>query len=171
MNCETMEIEMSRLAAEKARELHDRYPDISIPVDIEKMAEAEGCELLGWPFLEPVKEVKQERWIGIALGLDSRERRHLIAHALAHHLLHCGNQLSFHQQWQGMSAKQEQEAEACAAHILMPSDELAGVIKIPVWELADYFDVPEELASQRVNEYATPEEIENWNEAYDEYTA
>jgi len=171
MNCETMEMEMSRLAAEKAKELHDRYPDISIPVDIEKMAEAEGCELIDWPFLEPVKEIKQGRWIGIARGLDSRERRHLIAHALAHHLLHCGNQLSFHYQRQGMPAKQEQEAEACAAHILMPSEELAGLITMSLWELADYFDVPAELAYQRVNEHASPEEIERWNEEDDEYTA
>ena len=162
---------MSSTAVEKAKELHDRYPEIYIPVDIEKMAEAEGCELIDWPFLEPVKEVKQGRWIGIARGMDSRERRHLIAHALAHHLLHCGNQLSFHYQRQGMPAKQEQEAEACAAHILMPSEELSGVITMTVWELADYFDVPEELASQRVNEFATPEEIERWNEGYDEYTA
>lgn len=162
---------MSRLAAEKAKELRDRYPDISIPVDMEKIAEGEGCELIDWPFLDPVKEVKQGRWIGIAPGLDSRDRRHLIAHALAHHLLHCGNQLSFHQQQQGMPAMQEREAEACAAHILMPSDELAGIITLSVWDLADHFDVPAELAYQRVNEYATPEEIENWNEACDEYTA
>jgi len=156
---------MSRLAVEKAKELHDRYPESSIPVDIEKMAEAEGCELIDWPFLKPVKEVKQGRWIGIAHGLDSRERRHLIAHALAHHLLHCGNQLSFHQRWQGEPARQEREAEAFAAYILMPPKELVGVITMSVWELADYFDVPEELASQRINEYATPEEIPNWNEA------
>ena len=160
---------MSRMAAEKAKELHDRYPEIYIPVDIEKMAEAEGCELIDWPFLEPVKEVKQGRWIGIARGLDSRERRHLIAHALAHHLLHCGNQLSFHYQRQGMPAKQEQEAEACAAHILMPPEELAGVITMSIWDLADYFDVPEELASQRVNEFATPAETARWNETCYEY--
>jgi len=155
---------MSRMAAEKAKELHDRHPDISIPVDIERMAEAEGCELIDWPFLEPVKEVKQGRWIGIARGLDSRERRHLIAHALAHHLLHCGNQLSFHQQRQGEPGRQEREAETCAAHILMPAPELARVITLSVWELADYFDVPEELAYQRVNEYATQEEMERWEE-------
>jgi hypothetical protein len=159
---------MSRLAAEKAKELHDRHPDISIPVDMEKMAEAEGCELIDWPFLEPVKEVKQGRWIGIARGLDSRERRHLIAHALAHHLLHCGNQLSFHQRHQGEPARQEREAEACAAYILMPGAELTKVINLSVWELADYFDVPEELAYQRIKEYATPEEIDHWNETHDE---
>ena len=159
---------MSRLAAEKAKELHDRYPDISIPVDMEKMAEAEGCELIDWPFLEPVKEVKQGRWIGIAQGLGSRERRHLIAHALAHHLLHCGNQLSFHHRQQGEPARQEQEAEVFAAHILMPAPELARVITLAVWELADYFDVPEELAHQRINEFATQEEIERWNETHGE---
>jgi hypothetical protein len=32
------------------------------------------------------------------------------------------------------------------------------------WELADYFNVPEELASQRVNEFATLEETERWDE-------
>ena len=161
---------MSRLTAEKAKELHQRHPGMSIPVDMEMMAEAEGCELIDWPFLEPVKEVKQGRWIGIAQGLDSKERRHLIAHALAHHLLHCGNQLAFHQHWQRMPVRQEREAEECAAHILMPGPELARVITLSVWELADYFDVPEELAHQRINEFATQEEIERWDEACEDYT-
>jgi len=76
---------MSRLAVEKARELHERHPGMSIPLEVEVLAQNEGCELIDWPFLEPVKEVKQGRWIGIAQGLNSRERRHLIAHALAHH--------------------------------------------------------------------------------------
>ena len=160
---------MSRLAEEKAKELHDRYPDITIPVDMEKMAEAEGCELIDWPFLEPVKEVKQGRWIGIAQGIGARERRHLIAHALAHHLLHCGNQLSFHQRQQVEPARQEREAEACAAHILMPGTELAKVINLSAWELADYFDVPEELAYQRINEFATEEEKERWDEGCEDY--
>ena len=161
---------MSSLAVEKARELHERHPGMSIPVEVEVLAEEEGCELINWPFLEPVKEVKQGRWIGLAQDLDSKERRHLVAHALAHHLLHCGNQLSFHQRRQGMPVKQEREAEACAAHILMPAEELARVITLSVWDLADYFDVPEELAYQRINEFATQEETERWSEAYDEYT-
>jgi len=160
---------MSRLTAEKAKELHQRHPGMSIPVDMEMMAEAEGCELIDWPFLEPVKEVKQGRWIGIAQGLGSRERRHLIAHALAHHLLHCGNQLSFHYQKQGFPAKQEREAEDCAAHILMPGPELAKVINLSAWELADYFDVPEELAYQRINEFATEEEKERWDKGCEDY--
>jgi len=57
------------------------------------------------------------------------------------------------------------EAEECAAHILMPGLELAKVIDLPVWDLADHFDVPEELVFQRINEFATQEEIERWDEA------
>jgi len=160
---------MSRLAVEKARELHERHPGMSIPVEVELLAEDEGCELIDWPFLEPVKEVKQGRWIGLAHGLNSRERRHLIAHALAHHLLHCGNQLAFHQHWQGEPARQEREAEACAAHILMPEPELAKVIDLSVWDLADHFDVPEELAFLRINDFATNEEREQWDEGCEDY--
>ena len=153
---------MSSLAVEKAQELHKRHSGMSIPVDIERLAIAEGCELVEWPFLAPVKEVKCYRWIGIAQGLSGRERRHLIAHALAHHFLHCGNQLSFHQRRQGAPVKQEREAETFAAHILMPGPELSEVTDLSIWDLADYFDVPEELAHLRVTEFATEQEKMYW---------
>jgi Zn-dependent peptidase ImmA (M78 family) len=153
---------MSSLAVEKAQELHRKHPGMSVPVDIERLVIAEGCELVDWPFLAPVKEVKCHRWIGIAQGLNSRERRHLIAHALAHHLLHCGNQLSFHQRRQGAPVKQEREAEAFAAHILMPGSELSGLTTLSVWDLADYFDVPEELAHLRITEFSTEQEKIYW---------
>ena len=160
---------MSMVAVEKAKEVHYRHPGLSLPVDMEWLAEAEGCELVDWPFLSPVKEVKCNQWIGLAHGLGSRERRHLIAHALAHHLLHCGNQLSFCD-WQKTTVlKQEMEAEDCAAHILMPEDELAGVIDMPLWEIADYFDVPEELVRERVSQFATEEELERWQSTCKDY--
>lgn len=160
---------MSWLAIEKAKELHKRHPGMSIPIDIERLAEAEGCELIDWPFLMPVKEVKQGRWIGVAKGLDYKEKRHLIAHALAHHLLHCGNQLSFYHR--KMKDRQEKEAEACAAHILVPEKELAKVINHSFWELAEYFEVPEDLAYQRINEFATDEEKELWKYAHQDCTS
>ena len=56
-------------------------------------------------------------------------------------------------------------SQSGAAHILMPAPELARVITLAVWELADYFDVPEELAYQRIKEFATQEEMERWDEA------
>jgi len=153
---------MSRIAVEKAREVHKRHPGLSFPVDMEWLAVAEGCECLSWPFIEPVQEMKQGRWIGIAQGLEERERRHLIAHALAHHLMHRGNQLSFHG-WQKMSRnKQEREADDCATHILMPETELDKMREMPAWELADYFGVPEDLVKQRMTDFATDEEIARW---------
>jgi len=153
---------MSKLAVEKAREIHDRYPGLSFPIDMEWLASVEHCEIVDWPFLLPVKEVKQGRWIGIAEGISKRERRHLIAHALAHQLLHCGNQLSFRDWQKTIVCKQEREAEECAAHILMPETELARVIDMPVWEIAEHFGVPEELACQRISEFATEEEVYHW---------
>ena len=153
---------MDRLAVEKAKELNRRRPGLSFPIDMEWLARAEGCELICWPFLGPVKEVKRGRWIGLARGLDEAERRRLIAHALAHHLLHSGNQLSF-RGWQRISLrKQEREAEECAAHILMPEEELAKLGNAAAWEIAEYFGVPEELARQRITQFATDTEIVRW---------
>ena len=155
---------MSNLAVEKARMIHTRHPGLPFPIDMEYLARAEGCEIVDWPFLAPVKEVKQGRWIGIADSVNTKERRYLIAHALSHQLLHCGNQLAF-LQWQKTTVlKQEQEAEICAAHILMPEAELAKVIDMPAWDLAEYFDVPEELAGKRVSKFATEQEVALWEE-------
>ena len=160
---------MNRLPVEKAREIHKRYPGLSFPVDMEWLANAEGCECLSWPFIEPVQEMKQGRWIGIAEGLGERKRRHLIAHALSHHLMHRGNQLSFHS-WRKCSLfKQEREAEECAAHILMPEAELDRVGEVPTWEIAEHFGVPEELVKQRLTEFATSDEIAKWQSANEEY--
>lgn len=155
---------MISVAVEKARMIHARYPQLTFPIDMDYLVRAESCEVIDWPFLAPVREVKQGRWIGIAEGVSQGERRYLIAHALAHQLLHCGNQLSF-LQWQKTTVlKQEQEAEIFAAHILMPQSELTKVIDLPVWDLAEYFDVPEELVRKRVSDFATEEELLLWEE-------
>ena len=82
--------------------------------------------------------------------------------ALAHHLLHCGNQLSF-RHWQETSLKkQEREAEECAAHILMPESELAKLGDLPVADIAEYFGVPEEVAWLRISQFATDAELVRW---------
>jgi len=47
----------------------------------------------------------------------------------------------------------------------MPETELARVIDMPVWDVAEYFGVPEELACQRIREFATEEEIYHWQMA------
>jgi hypothetical protein len=153
---------MENQAVEKARELLRRHPGLTFPLDIEELVNEIGCELIEWPFLSPVKEVKQGRWIGIAAGLDQRERRYLAAHALGHHLLHCGNQLWF-RDWQETSVlRQEREADEFAAHILMPEEELKEFDRLSTWDIAEYFGVPEELATLRLKQFATDKERERW---------
>ena len=154
---------MNRLAIEKAEQLHKRHPDTTIPVNIEKMVEAEGCELIAWQFLSPVKEVKHGRWIGIAEGLARNEQRYLAAHALGHHLLHCGNQLWFRDWHETSVLKQEREADEFAAHLLVPENELEKLGKPAPWEVAEYFGIPEEIAISRLGQFATEQERERWD--------
>ena len=154
---------MSKIAIEKARQIHRRHPGLTFPLDIERLAALEGCECVEWPFQEPIKEVKQGRWIGLAGNLPEKERRYLITHALAHHLLHRGNQLSFRTWEKICSNRQEKEADCCAAHILMPEGELIEAARLPCWEIADRFGVPEDLARQRMTLFATDEEKDRWD--------
>ncbi len=82
------------IGREKATELHKRYGRLDYPVDAEDMATREGLTVIVWPFLPPVEEVKVGHSIGIREGLSSEWRRWDITHALGHHLMHHGNQLS-----------------------------------------------------------------------------
>lgn len=158
------------MCVEKAKELHRRHHGLSRPpVDIEALAEAEGLEWLHWHFGGSLREVKRGRWIGLAPGVEGAEQRYLIAHALGHHLLHAGNQLSFYHQQLGILGREEREADVCAAHILMPEEELEKVPRMPPWELVEYFKVPEELARRRVTEFATERELARWESARDDY--
>ena len=153
---------MSILAIQKAKQLHLRYPGMNFPLDMEGLASLEGCECVTWPFIPPIKEVKCGRWIGLAAGLSIVERRFLIAHALAHHLMHCGNQLTFYA-YQGISLrKQEHEADCCAAHILIPEEQIINLEQFPLWEITEHFGVPEELGFKRIAVYATMAEITRW---------
>ena len=64
---------MVRLAVEKAKEIHLRHPGLSFPIDMEWLASAEGCWLIRWNFIPPVKEVKCGPFIGIAADLENAE--------------------------------------------------------------------------------------------------
>ncbi|MEK7848159.1 MAG: ImmA/IrrE family metallo-endopeptidase [Chloroflexota bacterium] len=153
---------MRPLAVEMARRVHRQHPRLRFPLDMDALAAAQGCICVDWPFLDPVREVKHLRWIGIAQWLDGRERRRHVAHALGHHLMHAGNQLSF-RHWQKVTQlKQERQAEQFAAHLLMPEEELSRVRRLPVWELAEYFGVPEDLVWHRLTRFATEDELARW---------
>jgi Zn-dependent peptidase ImmA (M78 family) len=154
---------MSFSALKVAKEIYQKYSYLGYPLDIEEVALAEGCEIVEWPFSGRVKEAKRGHWIGLAKNLDLPERRFLVAHALAHEYLHCGNQLSFHDTSHHYRNQQEKEADECAAHILIPEEELAKLgHAATVWEIAEEFEVPEELARQRLNDFSTETERRRW---------
>jgi len=153
---------LSVLAIQKAKQLHLRHPGVNFPLDMEGLANLEGCECVTWPFIPPVREVKCGRWIGLAMGLSMVERRFLIAHALAHHLMHCGNQLTFYACRGITVSRQEHEADCCAAHILMPEERLIGLEHFSSEEIAEHFGVPEELGFKRIAVYATMAEMARW---------
>lgn len=154
---------MDSQVVEKVKELLRRYPQFSFPLDIEELVTEVGCELIEWKFLSPVKEVKHGRWIGIAEGLERNEQRYLAAHALGHHLLHCGNQLWFRDWHETNVLKQEREADEFAAHLLVPESELEKLGKPTTWEIAEYFGIPEEIAASRLGQFATEQERERWD--------
>ncbi len=161
-NSKQGEADMRRMAVEMARQVHQRHPGLSFPLDMEGVVTAEGCTCLEWPFLDPIREVKRGEWIGVADWLDAPERRRHLAHALGHHLMHRGNQLSF-RTWHKINRwKQEREAEEFAAHLLIPEDELEKARGMDVWALAESFGVPEDLVWQRVTAYATEAELARW---------
>ena len=153
---------MSFSALKVAKGIYQKYSYLGYPLDIEEVATLEGCEIVEWPFSGKVKEAKRGHWIGLAKNLEIPERRFLIAHALAHEFLHCGNQLSFHDPFNHYRNQQEKEADECAAHILIPEDELAKLGSASVWEIAEEFDVPEEIARKRIEDFSTEAEKRCW---------
>ena len=58
--------------------------------------------------------------------------------------------------------RQEREADEFAAHLLMPEMELEKLGKPTRWEIAEHFGVPEELATLRLEQFATDRERERW---------
>ena len=130
---------------EMAKRLHKGFKGLSFPIDMELIAVEKGLIIKDWPFLPPVEEVKVGRWIGLKEGLSGRWRRWNIAHALGHHLMHKGNQLSFRQWQASIKWKQERQANEFAAYFLMPEEELKKLKGHEIWETAKYFGVPEEI--------------------------
>ena len=82
--------------------------------------------------------------IGIPKGVSRAERRVRVAHCLGHFYMHAGNQLwliGFERTW---TRKMEREAEAFAAHLLIPAT-LDQNGWTNVWDVAEDCDVTEDL--------------------------
>lgn len=79
---------------------------------------------------------------------NAAEKRCILAEEFCHHCLNCGNILR--------DEKQEAIARRKAYEMLVPLDELKGVVDSgcrSVYDLADYFDVTEDVAILAVEHY------------------
>ncbi len=130
-------------AQRKARELR-RKLKLSGRVDAETVASILGLEVVTWP-LDVQEEMQMDRYIGVAERLDVRWRRWVIAHAIGHRLLHSGNHLWIRDHT-SLGSLFEREAEDFARALLMDVDEAMAEGLSELWEVAEHFGVPQEMA-------------------------
>lgn len=130
-------------AQRKARELR-RKLKLSGRVDAETVASILGLEVVTWP-LDVQEEMQMDRYIGVAERLDARWRRWVIAHAIGHRLLHSGNHLWIRDHT-SLGSLFEREAEDFARALLMDVDEAMTEGLSELWEVAEHFGVPQEMA-------------------------
>ena len=130
-------------AQRKARELR-RKLGLSGRVDAETVAGILGLEVVTWP-LDVQEEMQMDRYIGVAERLDPRWRRWVIAHAIGHRLLHSGNHLWIRDHT-SLGSLFEREAEDFARALLVDVDEAMAEGLSELWEVAEHFGVPQEMA-------------------------
>jgi Zn-dependent peptidase ImmA (M78 family) len=125
-----------------------------------------GAEVVEIPLGRIIKEVyiKDEGVIVIDPNLHPYEKRHLIAHRLAHHLFHRNVRVNYFlderdnkfNYWK--QRRQEKEAEIFAAYLLIPEDKLNEKLREewvkespdPIPELAEEFQVSENFMRKRI---------------------
>ncbi|MEM3448063.1 MAG: ImmA/IrrE family metallo-endopeptidase [Nitrososphaerota archaeon] len=146
---------------EKANEIREKYG----VDDLEFVAEKLGAKVIEEPLGRIIKEmyIKDEGIIVIDPNLHPYKKRHLIAHALAHHLFHRKAKVNYFVEdkerrfdyW--LMRKQEKEAEIFAAYLLIPEEKLNEILKQewvkesydPISELAEEFQVSENFMRKR----------------------
>jgi len=146
----------------KAEKLLKRYRENEPGVLVSKL----GAHLFEMPLGRIVKEVyfKDLKAIVVDSNLHPYQKRRLILHALAHHLFHRNKTANYFVDedknfLESLKVREkEKEAEIFAAYFLIPKDKLDEILKEEwvkespdlVSELAEEFQVPEDLARKRL---------------------
>jgi hypothetical protein len=141
---------LARELAEKVARNHGRDPW--------KVADRLGLRVRRVALPGQVRELyaqRKGRGAGLAIARDAgpMEARELLAHGIAHHLLHVGDRVTGRSPavWSG---RHEREAEDFAACLLVPERRLAQLVgetaAVQVAELADTCDVSPRLARRRL---------------------
>lgn len=147
---------------EKANQIYKRYGNEDLDFVVAKLK----AKLFEIPIGEIVKEVyfKDLKVIAIDPDLHPYRKRHLIAHALGHHLFHQKRRANYFvvqdkNFLEGLRVKEhESEAEIFAAYFLIPEEKLSSVLKEewvkdspdPIPELTEEFQVSENFIRKRL---------------------
>ena len=143
-------------AQERARAVRRRY-DLQRSCDIERVLATENVEVLRFPLAGRLDEVIVFNFIGVRDTIeDARQVYELLAHAVAHYLLHAGNQIEFVLPTNTLIADQwERQAWDFAFELFMP----AAMVEMHLhdgWsesDLQDDFQVSDEFFHRRMESF------------------
>lgn len=138
--------------AEWVERFNHRYP-LSIPVDLSSVLEGAELRVVEHRLGSDIKECLYRNTISVDPSLSRAEKRHLVAHAIGHQVMHLGNHLCLDELDPLQRRRQELSADLFACCLLMPENETRRLLckHTSVEDIADIFDVPIWLAEQRVN--------------------
>jgi len=112
-------------------------------VDAVAVANELGLEVWPWEFTVQ-KEMQIDGQIAVAKRLEPEWRRWVIAHAIAHRLMHPGNHIE-QREHTDLPRPWEREAEEFAHALLVDEEEALAEGFTYAWEVAEHFGVPGEV--------------------------
>ncbi|MHB8181301.1 MAG: ImmA/IrrE family metallo-endopeptidase [Acidithiobacillus ferrivorans] len=137
---------------EKVNQIHADFG-----TDLDQVADGLGLSVIYNDKLTGrMKEYYFGSTIVIQADLPVREKRELVAHAICHYLLHAGNHLAMQKRIYSFGNYHEKQANVFAACLLMPMSQLSRFIagRARLDEIAEYFEVREELVRLRLKVWA-----------------
>ena len=158
-------------AQERAREVRLRH-NLQSPSDLERVLAAENMEVIRFPLEGRLDEIIVYNFVAIRDSIeDPRKVFELLAHALAHHLLHAGNQMSFILPSHILLSDQmERQAWDFAFELLMPAALIEARLR-EGWGHADLqedFQVRAEFVQRRLEAFRRDYEMEHLNRKFPE---
>ena len=117
-------------------------------VDAEVVANDLGLTVKRWS-LRVVEEMRFGDYIAVAERLTPEWRRWVVAHAVAHRLLHPSNHVWIRRHTD-LARGFEREAEDFACGLLVDVEEARAEGLVTSWEVAEHFGVPDEMIREWV---------------------
>jgi len=136
---------------DKANSIHENFG-----TDLDRITDSLGLSVLYEDMAGRMKEFYFRGAIVVRTDLSAREKRELVAHALGHHLFHAGNHLAMQKRIYSFGNYHEKQANVFAACLLIPLSSLMRLMadRARLDEIAEYFQVREELVRLRLKVWA-----------------